>query len=534
MGWLGQGKWWYAAVALAGMLVLGAERASAQELPTVVSDCDLGSFESINFDHTLDPPNGADVGDATTASGTDGIFQTGPGAPASGVGSFRVVVGTSGAPSSGADGVRLQTNFCDGLLLSDVASSQLTYWTYVTSVGSAVHAVEIELQIDLDGNGTTDDVLVFDPVFQNGTYPMLTGPAVPDQCLDDPVGCVVVDTWQFWDARIGGWWSLVESAGGPPLITLADYAAAHPGAAIAFDAPSLRLVAGEGGADWAGFDGATDWLTACGAGFDFEPGSCATPTPLPTETPTPAPTETPTPAPTETPTPAPTETPTPAPTATPTPAPTATPTPAPTATPTPAPTATPTPAPTETPTPVPTASPTPAPTETPQPTPPAPTPTPDPTVTPTPTPDAPVEVCHHPCPDKIRLTRGLDRLEVKSAFPTTILDPSNDPVEIIIRNAAGIVFQASLLPGDLVKRGKDFRFSDRNARRGQGIRNGLSSVRIGSVPNATGTRVNIEAFADLGAANDPEMTVEIRVGARRIGYTRIWDAKNYGWQHVHR
>ena len=579
------------------LLLAGASiRAQAQEVPILVTQCELDTFEIANFDHTLDPPNGAEVGDATTASGTSGTFVSGPGTPPMGSGSFTEKIGTSGDPASGADGSRLQTNICDGLLLSDIVGLPLSYSTYVTSFGGAVHAISIALRIDLDGDGATDDVLVFDPVFQNGTYPMITGPAVPDQCVDDPIVCVVAGSWQFWDTAIGGWWSMLASGGGPPLITLASYAATHPGAAVALESPALRLFAGEGGADWAGFEGSVDGLRACGNLYDFEPGACATPTPGPTPTPTPAPTPSPSPSPTAQPTPTPTPTPTPEPTASPaptpnptpeptaSPTPTATPTPEPTASPAPTPTPTPeptaspaptptptpeptaSPAPTPTPTPEPTASPAPTPTPTPQPTAspaptptptpaptaspaPTPTPTPEPTASPaptptptpvatsspTPSPEPTVPVCHHPCPDKIRRRPTGDLLQVRSGFaPTSALDPSTEPFEIIVRNASGILYQATLSPGDFVKSTNGFTFKDLGARRGQGIRNGLSAVRIAPVPGGTGTRVNVDAFADLAAAADPLMTVEIRVGARRIAYTETWSPRRYGWQLSHR
>ena len=102
-----------------------------------------------------------------------------------------------------------------------------------------------------------------------------------------------------------------------------------------------------------------------------------------------------------------------------------------------------------------------------------------------------------------------------------------------MRNQGGIVYQASLLPGDLVKSTDGFNFKDRNAHLGLGIRSGLSLVRIGPVPGGTGTRVNVEAYANLSAATDSVMTVEIRVGAHRLGYTKTWQPKRYGWYLFH-
>jgi len=68
-----------------------------------VTQCDLGNFEIVNFDHTLDPPNGAEVGDATTASGTTAISER-TGRASFGGGSFGQVVGRAATQASGADG----------------------------------------------------------------------------------------------------------------------------------------------------------------------------------------------------------------------------------------------------------------------------------------------------------------------------------------------------------------------------------------------------------------------------------------------
>ncbi|HEY2385412.1 MAG TPA: right-handed parallel beta-helix repeat-containing protein [Candidatus Binatia bacterium] len=286
-----------------------------------VTQCTLEGWEIANFDATTN----TEVGDATTTSGTDSDFVSGPATPPLGTGSLGQVVGTNGD-----DATRIRTNDCNGMLLSDVADLPFSYWTYV-SANNGGQATYIQLRIDQDGDGSTDDRLFFEPVYQNGGYSMIVPfTPVPNQCPLDPINCVVLNTWQFWDARVGGWWSDNESAGGPPLITLADYVAEHPGAKIATDNPSLRVQAGGGAGAWDNFSGAADDLTACGETYDFELGACATATPTPTATPTASPTITATPTETVTPT----ETATPTGTATPTSTSTLTATPTITATPT--------------------------------------------------------------------------------------------------------------------------------------------------------------------------------------------------------
>jgi choice-of-anchor A domain-containing protein len=251
---------------------------------------------------------------------------------------------------------------------------------------------------------------------------------------------------------------------------------------------------------------------------------CVTPTPTPTPAPTATPTPTPAPTATPTPTPAPTATPTP------TPAPTATPTPtsAPTATPTPtpAPTATPTP------TPAPTATPTPAPTPTPQPTG-AVTATP----APTPTPLAPADVCHHACPDTLKFGKAPkpDALLIRSAFPPDlVLDPSNEPFTIVLRNANGVIYEGSLLPGDLVRKGRMLQFLDRAAKKTPpGTRDGLYKVQLKDA-NGAGMRVTIWAYGDMSTATLADMTIEIGLGDDTIASTDTWLVKKYGWMNRHR
>lgn len=189
-------------------------------------------------------------------------------------------------------------------------------------------------------------------------------------------------------------------------------------------------------------------------------------------------------------------------------------------------------------------TPTPSPAPTPSPTPRGPTPRPTSTARPTPTPTAPVvnpsprpttAVCNHNCPDKIRLSATRpDSLSVKSGFaPSVVLAPDAEPFRITLRNANGIVYQASLLPGDIVRKGSKYLFTDKRARRGQGIRGGLSRVEISPTTNGSGTRVNVEAFGNLDAATLAQMTVEITVGDDAIAYTSTWEQTSYGWYLFH-
>ena len=209
-------------------------------------------------------------------------FVNGPGTPPLGVGSARFQVDATGATDA-----ELRNGLYNGISLGAISS--VNYWTWVTKNGGGLNnscqAVYILLNVDRYNTGTVDDFLFFEPCYQNGTYSTLSysGP-VPNQCGSNPA-CVSFNTWQFWNAKIGGWWSADDSAGGPPLTTLSAYAAQYPMAVIRNGVGptkgGVRLTAGFGGpTDWGQFDGNTDAFTIGIAGrrtvtYNFEPaGAC--------------------------------------------------------------------------------------------------------------------------------------------------------------------------------------------------------------------------------------------------------------------
>jgi hypothetical protein len=202
---------------------------------------------------------------STTGTATTS-FVVGPGTPPLGEGSGRLSVG-----SDGSGGGRFRQTGFNGTFLSDLTT--LTYKTYTSNDGSAPaigdQTIYIILDVDLDGNGTSDDLLFFEPEYQHG----YTG-AVPDQ------GDNVLNTWQTWNALAGGWWSLNGSAGataGAGVKPLSTIIAAFPNARLDNSAAtgSLRLVAGFGAGSWDNFVGNVDDVTVGVSTFntryDFDP-----------------------------------------------------------------------------------------------------------------------------------------------------------------------------------------------------------------------------------------------------------------------
>lgn len=184
-------------------------------------------------------------------------FENGPGTPPLGTGSaeFRV-------DATGATAAQLRNDQYDGLLLSNITA--LSYSTYV-EFNNNEQAVYIILNVDYDGNGTSDDLLFFEPVYQDASF-----------CSFDQ-GNVALNTWQDWDAAQGCWWSLNGTAGATPgtgVKTLSQILAVEPDAAIAVSTNptgAVRLVAGFGGpADWGNFVGNADAFTINTDTYDFE------------------------------------------------------------------------------------------------------------------------------------------------------------------------------------------------------------------------------------------------------------------------
>ena len=183
-------------------------------------------------------------------------FVDGPGNPPLGTGSHQFNIGADG---NSFEVIRTANH--NGTLLADITT--LDYSTYVQVTGSGGQAPYLNLLVDTTGDGVSDDQLFFEPAYQDGNY------GFPNQ------GTVTVGTWQEWDTVQGGWWALSAGTFGPPLTSLASYAAAHPGARLANSTlGALRIATGCGAGAWDNFVGNADALTIGANGnsttYDFE------------------------------------------------------------------------------------------------------------------------------------------------------------------------------------------------------------------------------------------------------------------------
>lgn len=212
-----------------------------------------------------------------TASGN---FVGGPATAPFGFGSYRMTTGAGNAgpdlPQTGAgQGGKtwISTQQYDNTLLANII--ELEYSTYVTaspaSVGNII-APTLQFQVDLDGNGTRDSAMIFEPYYST----VANGGTQPN---------VAPGQWQNWDARAGRWWfnnTTVFGCGQCVFPTYDAIISAYPNAKIVTwfalaDGYGTQFVAGQNsaGAPWANFDGNIDGFifrtSPNPTTFDFEP-----------------------------------------------------------------------------------------------------------------------------------------------------------------------------------------------------------------------------------------------------------------------
>ena len=204
----------------------------------------------------------------TSPDGT-GNFAVGPATSPLGLGSAHLFTGTHGDESAQIRNVNYQYT-----KLSDLTA--LSYWTYVT-LWNGQQLPYIILNIDTDGDGVTDDLLFFEPAYQT---PSSGNPSLPDQ------GTVALDTWQYWDALQGGWWSLNYPSIATPGVAYNSFPGVQPLSVYLSSFPDAQIVNTAGGLGGVRvlvgfasstdvFDGNVDRFTIGVTGtettYDFEP-----------------------------------------------------------------------------------------------------------------------------------------------------------------------------------------------------------------------------------------------------------------------
>jgi hypothetical protein len=181
-------------------------------------------------------------------------FAAGPATPPLGMGSACF----THDPPPGANGGALHTSNFDGIRLADITELKFSgYSEGVPSPPGLFTTPYIQLFLDVDGNGTFDDRIVFEPWFQSGIFSgamvtvlngvILTSPDnttnIQQNGIDFPGGTngVPSNQWFEWDLLIGSWWRIPGPGGGlltevgtgfVPLVTIGGIIEGWPNAKI--------------------------------------------------------------------------------------------------------------------------------------------------------------------------------------------------------------------------------------------------------------------------------------------------------------
>jgi len=171
--------------------------------------------------------------------------------------------------------------------------------------------------------------------------------------------------------------------------------------------------------------------------------------------------------------------------------------------------------------------PTPSPSPSPSPTPPI------PTVTPSQTPGDFESVCNHPCASRVRLVRNPARLDMlyllAGFYPEEPYDAVLCDFRISLSNVNGPIYDGSLLPGDLVRKGRKNLFRDRLARTSPSARDGISLTQMSRRPEGY-WRFQFRAFDDLDAATETEMTLRMETCGNTYELTTDWNKIQNGFK----
>lgn len=159
------------------LLVGGVATASAADTTVTVTPADLAGGNWYTAD--------------TRPPGT-GTFEEGPATPPAGSGSFELNTADNTAK------VQLFTDLYANARLADIDGIGYSTYRDPSSTGFVAGVAALNIRVDLDGNGTADAYMVYEPYQDQGNAAVQTG------------------VWQDWDAYNGGnakWW-INTGAGG--------------------------------------------------------------------------------------------------------------------------------------------------------------------------------------------------------------------------------------------------------------------------------------------------------------------------------
>jgi hypothetical protein len=135
-------------------------------------------------------------------------------------------------------------------------------------------------------------------------------------------------------------------------------------------------------------------------------------------------------------------------------------------------------------------------------------------------------------PGKIRFATapgpGHDLLTVHGSLqPATLIDPYSEYVSVLLTNASGPIYAATLAPGNLQPKGRyAFKYHERAASR---AKSGIARFEIIYRSHSSRYQFRIQTYADLSSATDPAMTFQIRIGDDSFVDSSTWVRTRTGW-----
>ena len=141
-------------------------------------------------------------------------------------------------------------------------------------------------------------------------------------------------------------------------------------------------------------------------------------------------------------------------------------------------------------------------------------------------------------PSTIRFgSAGLDVFSSHGrVVPGSSINVMTSEVKWLVTNDATgeIVWEGTLQPGDLTPNAKGtlFRFSDRDAKSGQGIRDGIYKAKIHITRGGTSYGYKLQAYGDMAANTGPRMTIQFYIGnpPHPFVHTELWNQLSWGWK----
>jgi hypothetical protein len=118
--------------------------------------------------------------------------------------------------------------------------------------------------------------------------------------------------------------------------------------------------------------------------------------------------------------------------------------------------------------------------------------------------------------------------------PGTSVDVRSNFVGFVVSNQHGIVYRGVLQAGDWTSNATStvFKYVDKEARLGRGKRDGISKAKIRITRGGTSYGYKVQAYGDLSAATDPNMTIQFYLGnpTRTYSHSEPWKRTAKGWK----